>query len=195
MILIKTAPAKSSKLLYMVLALTLGLTAWTAMHSGDEQSSNEVVVAKRFDHATSPAQEAPMHDADPATEANLHIVKREASKQAIQELFKVHSWYVSPPIKKAPPAPPPAPVAPPLPFIYNGKLEGTAQGTLIFLVANNVLYTVKKGDNVTPQWRLDMENDSMLRFTYLPLNLPQVLLKSKQMNPAATVALAAQNNS
>ncbi|MFM9835269.1 MAG: hypothetical protein ACKVOA_04125, partial [Methylophilaceae bacterium] len=61
---------------------------------------------------------------------------------------------------------------------------------------NNVLYTVKKGDNVTPQWRLDAENGGILRFTYIPLNLPQTLLKSTVQTSSVATAeeVPAQNN-
>jgi len=197
--ILTATPAKSNPLLYLALAVTLSITIWTAIHSKEDSSPEGIVLTKRASYPTRQAinSELPSKFVNPTIgELSANQFKREPMKQPVLDLFKVHSWYVPPPVKKVAPAPPPVPVAPPVPFIYNGKLESTEKGTLIFLVANNVLYTVKKGDNVTPQWRLDAENGGILRFTYIPLNLPQTLLKSTVQTSSVATAeeVPAQNN-
>lgn len=184
----------------MLLIVTIGLTAWTAMRGEDSKTTAEIVVVNKLTKSTIQHKSAQVKDVSSDTYPSLDILqklKREPTKVPVQELFGAHSWFVPPPVKKLLPIAQPAPAAPPLPYIYSGKLEGTPQGTLIFLMANNKLYTATKGQNVDQLWRLDTENDNMLRFTYLPLNLPKILLKSASSNAATThsaLALAAQNN-
>jgi hypothetical protein len=104
---------------------------------------------------------------------------RFAQNKAV-DLFKVQSWEV---IKKVKPAPPPPPMAPPAPFVYMGKLEDTPKGTQLFLLANNRVITVIKGEKIDTLWRVDSEDANSIRLTYLPLNLPQTLTKNaKQIN-------------
>lgn len=121
----------------------------------------------------------------------LNRLKREPLPAKPYSLFKVHSWVVVPPVKKAKPAPTPPPAAPPAPFVYMGKLENTQKNAQIFLVANGKLYTPQPGEKIDQQWRFDAEEPNTLRLTYLPLNLPQVLSKSAKPLPmAAPVAEA-----
>jgi hypothetical protein len=110
------------------------------------------------------------------------------------DVFKVHSWIVVPPVKKIKPAPPPPPVAPPAPFVYMGKLEDTPKGTLIFLMANNKLYSVIKGEKIDPLWRLDGEDMSSIHLTYIPLGLTQLLSKSARGMIASTPETPVENN-
>jgi hypothetical protein len=51
----------------------------------------------------------------------------------------------------------------------------------LFLIANNKVYSVKKGSNIDPFWRYDSEDANNVYMTYLPLNLPQVLSKNQKM--------------
>ncbi len=194
MAIIASSNKKTSVLLYLILAVVLGLTAWTAFNGKDEGVPIRagVVVTKEY----LPSQLVSLSPVSVPLGGNLNS---EVSKQLIRvpiqkpikELFKVHSWFVPPPVIKMPPVAAPAPVAPPLPFTYVGKMDGSAKGNLVFLLGNNQLYSVVKGENVTPQWRLDLENETMLRFTFIPLNLPKVLIKSAE-NRAANLAASAE---
>ena len=96
------------------------------------------------------------------------------------ELFKVHSWLVRAPVKKAKPLPAALPVAPSAPFTYVGKLDDSPTGTQFFLMENGRLYSVLKGEKIDRQWRLDTEDASSLHLTFLPLNLPQTLSKTSK---------------
>jgi hypothetical protein len=178
-----------NKWLIVLLLLTIVATVWTALHEDNNNASAEL----ELQHVASKMQQSPKSGAS-LTKVNQLIVqakiasnsssqfipwqklKREPSKVVAYDLFKVHSWLVAPPVKKVKPAPPPAPVAPSVPFVYLGKLENTPS-TQIFLMANNKLYTVTKGENIDQQWRLDAEDGELLRLTYLPLSLQQTLSK------------------
>ncbi len=186
------SPTKSGRnvMLYVVLAITLGLAAWMEFHGDDE--SDAIVVVHQQRTSQSPviteAAENKMNTAEATGLIMWQGLKRQPMANSPQDLFKVHSWFVPPPVKKAVFIPPPPPVAPQVPFSYMGKMEDSPKGSLVFLVAHNKLYSVAKGEKVDQQWRLDSEDVNTLRFTYLPLNLTQVLLKSARIAvaPAAT---------
>ena len=189
----------SNKWLMAILLLTVIATAWTALHEDSDKENIEVELQHSSNSKPSPLkpsspisksnQDLVLEQAVPSTKAALipwQKLKRESSKTAAYDLFKVHSWLVIPPIKKVKPVPPPPPVAPPAPFTYMGKLDNTPTGTQIFLMANNKLYTVVKGQKIDGQWRFDNEEGELLRLTYLPLSLQQTL--SKFAKPAVAQA-------
>jgi len=188
--MIKKSTNGSSKWLYIVLFITLGITIWTALHK--ENPSDEVIelVPNKFatntksHHSPSVGNSQYENNQTNKTESVSNSyslipwegLQREPLLSTPHDAFKVHSWVVIPPAKKVKPLPPPPPVAPNTPFIYAGKLENSPKGTQVFLLSNKV----------DMQWRLDSEDANALQFTYLPLNLKQVLSKSaKQMAPIA----------
>lgn len=182
----KNATTNQNGWLWVVLLVTVALTAWTALTSSESEDS---LLTEPADHArtsvTPPAilqTEQPVMKpaASPAIASGWQIQHREALTEKTANLFPVHSWVVVAPIPKIKPAPPPAPVAPPTPFVYMGKLEDGPKGTQIFLMANNKVYTVVKGEKVDAFWRLDGEDANQLLFTFLPLNLPQTLSKTQK---------------
>ena len=179
----------SNKWLMALLLLSVIATAWTALHEDSDKANTEIVLQH-----TSRNPQQTIKPSAPIAKVNQVLVqqqtasnnsalipwqklKREPNKTAAYDLFKVHSWLVIPPIKKVKPVPPPPPVAPPAPFTYMGKLDNTLTGTQIFLMANNKLYTVIKGEKIDQQWRFDNEEGELLRLTYLPLSLQQTLSK------------------
>lgn len=184
----------SNKWLIVLLLLTVIASAWTALHEDSDKANTALVLQ----HISSNKQQSVKPNAA-ITKGNQGLVleqtapidkpgnkselipwqklKRESNKTATYDLFKVHSWLVVPPIKKVKPVPPPPPVAPPAPFTYMGKLDNMPTGTQIFLMANNKLYTVVKGEKIDQQWRFDNEEGELLRLTYLPLSLPQTISK------------------
>ena len=199
MIKIATVQAQPmNKWLILLLLLTAIATAWTALYKENDNANSDI----ELQH-TSRNQQQTIKPSAPIPKANQVLVqpqtasnnsalipwqklKREPSKTGAYDLFKVHSWLVIPPIKKVKPVPLPPPIAPPAPFIYLGKLDNTLTGTQIFLMANNKLYTVVKGEKIDQQWRFDNEEGELLRLTYLPLSLQQTL--SKFAKPAAVQA-------
>ena len=193
----------SSKWLIALLLVTVIATAWTALHEGSDKANTEIEL-----HRSSNSKPSTLKPSTPISKINQVLaleqtvpidkvvnkdalipwqqLKREPTKIAAYDLFKVHSWLVVPPVKKVKPLPPPPPTAPPVPFTYTGKLDNTPTGTQIFLMANNKLYTVVKGQKIDGQWRFDNEEGELLRLTYLPLSLQQTL--SKFAKPAVAQA-------
>lgn len=188
------SPTKSGNniVLYIVLAITLGLTAWMAFSGSDEPdaASNIEVRHQTSNTQASTKNELASKSRNPVDNVSgYQLENRQASTKKIQDLFKPHSWFVAPPVRKVVVLPPPPPVAPPAPFNYIGKLENSPKGSLIFLMANNTLYSVVKGEKINQQWRLDSEDANTIKLTYLPLQLPQVLIKS-----ARNGAISVSNN-
>lgn len=198
--MIKKSTNESSKWLYIVLFITLGITIWTALHKENPSDEAIELVPNKFATNTknhhSPSVRNSQHENAQTNETESisnsfslipwERLQREPLVNTPHDAFKVHSWVVIPPAKKVKPLPPPPPVAPNTPFIYAGKLENSPKGTQVFLLGNNKLYSVVMGEKVDMQWRLDSEDANTLQFTYLPLNLKQVLSKSaKQTAPIA----------
>jgi hypothetical protein len=200
----KTKPINSSLIILMV--LTLGVTIWTATHDHSATDDDSVQLASRV--VTQRHQgiqndsinlEQSQIDNSVKTSAKNRLIpwdklKRNSQQTKPNDVFKVHSWIVVPPVKKVKPVPPPPPVAPPAPFVYMGKLEETPKGTLIFLLANNKLYSVVKGEKIDPLWRLDGEDVSSIHLTYIPLGLTQLLSKSARGMIASTPEPPVDNN-
>ena len=190
MIKIATVQAQPmNKWLMLLLLLTAIATAWTALFKENDSANSDIELQHTSRNPwqtikpSAPIAKANQALAQLQTASNNSALipwqklKREPNKTAAYDLFKVHSWLVVPPIKKVKLAPPPPPVAPPAPFTYMGKLDNTPTGTQIFLMANNKLYTVVKGEKIDQQWRFDNEEGELLRLTYLPLSLPQTISK------------------
>jgi hypothetical protein len=90
-------------------------------------------------------------------------------------VFTGKSWYVPPPPPPpTPPPPPPPPAAPPLPFTYLGQLQDGGKAE-IFLVKDDRVLTVKQGDILEGNYRVDGIVGSKLELTYLPLGIKQTL--------------------
>jgi hypothetical protein len=191
----------SNKWLYIVLFITLVFTAWTAFkgEDADKEANNQLEVKKTSvdDNQTSKHKfgqsKQDQSSASKTIENSLanspipwQKLKREHTDNKPSDVFKVHSWIVVPPVKKLPPAPLPPPKAPTAPFTYVGKLENSPKGTQIFLMENNKLLSVVIGERVNALWRLDSEDASAIRLTFIPLDLKQVLSKSaRQVVPTA----------
>lgn len=194
MIQANASPKSSNKWLITLLLITLMLTVWMALRNNPtNDEANELEVK----HNDLPRKIQPLMTGKLNIAINQNNLipwqelKREPLTDNANNLFKIHSWLVIPPVKKIKPLPPPPPVAPQAPFTYFGKLEDSPKGTLIFLMASDKLYSVVKGENINQQWRLDNEEENILRLTYLPLNLPQVV--SKLTKTLAAPALADMN--
>lgn len=175
--------------LWLVLIATVALTFWTSIQPESENAADDLVspTIKSVQSTGNQTRKitnnisaiAPIQTANqPST---WQVRNREMLAEKPTDLFPVHSWAVVVPVAKTKLAPPPPPVAPPTPFTYMGKMEDGPKGTLIFLMANNKVYSVSKGENVDAFWRLDGEDANQLMFTFLPLNLPQSLSKTQPL--------------
>ncbi|OYY49360.1 MAG: hypothetical protein B7X95_08500 [Methylophilaceae bacterium 17-44-8] len=172
--------------LWLILTITVALTAWTAFQPDEESTATDLVVSTNNQRTTNIVKNTlRLSSASPlqsvTQQGAWEISHREPLTDKPTNLFPVHSWAVIAPTQKTKPAPPPPPVAPPAPFTYMGKLEDGPKGTLIFLMANNKVYSVAKGEQVDAFWRLEGEDANQLMFTFLPLNLPQTLSKTQPL--------------
>jgi len=112
-----------------------------------------------------------------AAELDLSRLRRKGEVVSPENLFSRKSWYVAPP--PAPPvpvrvAPPPVPKAPPLPFTYLGRYVESGK-PVFFLVTGERILTVKEGDVIEGNYRVDGVVGTTLGLTYLPLNTKQTL--------------------
>ncbi len=112
-----------------------------------------------------------------AGELDLAQLHREADAGEPGNVFSSKSWYVPPP-PSPPPAPPkvapPPPTAPPLPFTYLGQYVDAGK-PVFFLVKGDIVLTVKQGDIIEGNYRVDGIVGSKLGLTYLPLDIKQTL--------------------
>jgi hypothetical protein len=110
-----------------------------------------------------------------AGELDLVPKRRNATAGEPANVFTGKSWYVPPPPPPpTPPPPPPPPAAPPLPFTYLGQLQDGGKAE-IFLVKDDRVLTVKQGDILEGNYRVDGIVGSKLELTYLPLGIKQTL--------------------
>lgn len=180
---------KHNAWVWLALIATVVLTVWTSTQPESDNAADDLVST-----ITKPVQSTNNQTRNIANNTSViastetanqpstwQVRNREMLVEKPTDLFPVHSWSVIVPVAKAKPMPPPPPVAPPTPFTYMGKMEDGPKGTLIFLMANNKVYSVSKGENVDAFWRLDGEDANQLMFTFLPLNLPQTLSKTQPL--------------
>lgn len=201
--MINTNSTKSHHWLWLILAATVALTAWTAMNSKSDDADDAIELAQPSTISTKNIQantESTKSDTNNTTDIAENLIdwdrlkRDEMNVSGTKDIFKPHSWVIIPPAPKLKQAPPPKPVAPPSPFTYFGKMEDGPKGTLLFLIANNKVYSVKKGSKIDPFWRYDSEDANNIYMTYLPLNLPQVLSKNQKSSAQIQANVPAEIN-
>jgi len=110
-----------------------------------------------------------------AEDADLAPPRREPDAGEPGNVFTSKSWYVPPPPPPPPPPAPPArPTAPPLPFTYLGRFRDEGKA-VIFLVKDDRVLTVREGDIIEGNYRVDGIVGSRLDLTYQPLDIKQTL--------------------
>lgn len=87
--------------------------------------------------------------------------------------FRSKTWYVAPP-----PPPPPRPVAPPLPFRYLGQIIED-QEIRVFVSNQNRQLTLKAGDTVDGNYRVEAITPGQVSFVYLLLKQQQIMAIGK----------------
>jgi hypothetical protein len=173
---------------WAIWAAALAGTLWMVLQVEDQDEPAgivEVAVKPRLSSGVGGRETNLAQLDEVATSLDWEVLAgRYAERGKESDLFKAHSWYVPPPPKPVQAVAPPKPVAPPAPFSYLGKLEDTPTGTLIFLSGGSKVHTVTIGETIDQTWRLDGEDAASLRFTYIPLSLPQTLSKSARPQAA-----------
>ncbi|GAB7548853.1 hypothetical protein [Cupriavidus sp. 8B] len=115
--------------------------------------------------------------AEIAPREQLAALRAPLSPDTAHDPFSVSSWLPPPPPPAPLPAapPPPPPTAPPLPFAYVGALGADASKEQVFLSSGDRLLIVSLGDVIDGQYRLESITATGVAFTYLPLNVKQVM--------------------
>jgi hypothetical protein len=167
----------------IALVATLLLT-WFAPSDRNDVALPSAKGEKNAQISTSQVKiEAPVADQDAKGAGNngvLIVGDRETVGSADSGiLFEPHSWFVAPP--PPPPAPimptppPPAPTAPPLPFTYLGKyIEDNVQW--LILSQGNRVHTVRQGDTIDNQYKIDRIDTANATLLYLPLGIHQTIV-------------------
>ncbi|MDR7297240.1 hypothetical protein J2X16_002587 [Pelomonas aquatica] len=153
------------------LATTLAATAWVATQPGDEAA---VVAPVRRAAPVAAAASAALTASAPV------VGTREAWAEVPPE--QLAAWQPPPPppplpaAAPAPAAPPPPPTAPPLPYQMIGRVvegEGAAAVEVGLLAGPNRALSVKRGDVIDGQWRVEQVSTQGISLTWLPAKLPQ----------------------
>ena len=176
--------------LLLLLILVLILTLWMMLRQETSDTDNTIEVINQTNAVQVPIANLSNTNITPYQKGVLMAkqdslipwqkLERAPLSRQPHDLFKVHSWQVRAPVRKAKPQLASVPVAPPAPFTYVGKLDDSPTGTQFFLMENGRLFSVFKGEKIDQQWRLDNEDASSLYLTFLPLNLPQTLTKASK---------------
>jgi hypothetical protein len=160
-----------------VLLLLLPPLVWLALAEPEGDSAPRAAAESKADAAAKP-DAAARKDQRQLAQLDLGSVARSVEKDEPANLFASKSWYVPPPPPPPPPppkpVPPPPPTAPPLPFTYLGRFVEAGK-PVIFLVRGDRVLTVKVGDVVEGNYRVEGIVGSTLSLTYLPLNIKQTL--------------------
>ncbi|PZP33418.1 MAG: hypothetical protein DI603_08600 [Roseateles depolymerans] len=158
------------------LLATLAATAWVAQQPDEEGTPVAAPVRRPAPAAYTAAAGA--SSAPPAPAASR-------AAWAEPEAAQLAAWMPPPPPPPppapppAPPAPPPPPVAPPLPYQMIGRLvegEGAKAVEVALLNGPNRSLSVRAGDTLDGQWRVDQVSATGVRLTWLPARLPQTLV-------------------
>ncbi|TXT23792.1 MAG: prolin-rich transmembrane protein [Gallionellaceae bacterium] len=153
------------------LLLTLGASAWTSMEADKAEDATDIAEAATPGSAK---RGAVPRRAAPALSLPVLAQARASgeSAQPAADLFKPHHRPVPPSLPTQAVVAPPAP--PPLPFTYLGNAQDNGR-KVVFLARQQRLYTVRKGEIIDGQYRLEDESGGRIELVYLPLNARQLL--------------------
>lgn len=165
-------PTPRQLVLGAALAATLAATVWVATRPDDEAAAAVAAPARRSSAVISATAPTPA----PAAFAGARQPWAEAPAAQLA------AWQPPPP-PPPPPAPPPAaaappppPVAPPAPYQMIGRVvegEGAKAVEVALLTGPNKALSVRRGDVIDGQWRVEQVSISGVSLTWLPAKLPQ----------------------
>jgi hypothetical protein len=164
-----------SVVLGIMLLATLAVTAASSQEAVDDGVVRPLV--KTADIVGTSVPVASDNKAVKVTVGRLDFGRfnRDAEEIAAIDVFAPKSWAPPPPKVVPVVAQPVVPVAPPLPFRYVGQLEGGDGKVIIYLARGDTVHTVRVGDLLEEQYRLDALDNGQITLTYLPMNQQQML--------------------
>ncbi|MEO6278462.1 hypothetical protein [Roseateles sp.] len=156
------------------LAATLAATAWVATRPDDAAAPVAAALPVRKPVAAIAQVAKPLADGQ----------ARQAWAEASPAQLAAWQPPPPPPAPPAPPptaaAPPPPPMAPPMPYQMIGRVveeEGEGAGAkaveVALLAGPNKALSVRRGDVIDGQWRVEQVSTSGVSLTWLPAKLPQ----------------------
>ena len=162
-----------------VLAATLAATAWVATRPDDGVAPAAAAVRRPALAVPAPAGPQAAQASQASQGGNARQPWAEASPAQLA------AWQ-APPLPPPPPVPrstaavpPPPPMAPPLPYQMIGRVveaEGGQAVEVALLSGPNSALSVKRGDLIDGQWRVEQVSASGVSLTWLPARLPQNLV-------------------
>lgn len=177
--------ASSQPLIWIALLVTLGLVYWQWSQEGNAVPPEDMlakpvtaprsVVSEVAGSSRHPSAAEPVTASQPNATPPVYFTRELPTKKISHVLFSAHEWLPPPPK----PQPPPPPEAPPLPYSYVGSMQDVPGGDTVILMQQKKVLLPKLGSRINAQWRLDKEDAQSVYFTYLPLNKPAVLSKTK----------------
>lgn len=153
--------------------LLVAILAVTAVSSNE--AVDDGVVRPAIKTAEIIAGTAPKPVKVTLSKLDLGRVIRDAEEVAAVDVFASKSWVPPPPVVALVVAQPVVPVAPALPFRYVGQLEDGDGKVTIYLARGETVHTVRVGDLLEEQYRLDAMDNGQITLTYLPMNQQQML--------------------
>lgn len=178
----------SQPMIWIALVVTLALVYWQWSQEDNAAAPENILSKPMVTPRTAVAEAKPdrqplaaetvMSEVTPAAapgQASTYFTRELPVKKISHSLFAAHEW-LPPPPKPQPPLPP---QAPPLPYSYVGSMQDVPGGDTVILIQQKKVLLPKVGSQVSTQWRLDREDAQAVYFTYLPLNQPVVLSKTK----------------
>lgn len=162
---------KRQIMLGISLSLTLVAVGWARLSERENTTVTEAV--RKSGRALTVDDTSELSPLAMAGDIALEKLRRRQSEQDVVNVLGSRTWYVPPP--PPPPRPPPVPTAPPLPYTYMGMIQTDPDNVVYFLVRNDRVYTVKPGEVIDDNYRLDEAKGSDLVFTYIPMDKRQTL--------------------
>lgn len=158
--------------LLAALGLTLAATWWAAQIDEAEvgEVAGVVAPARRAPDAPAPAPR-PRAAAPAAAAANTLAIVREPWPAAAADLLQPPRAAQAA-LQAAPAVA--APSAPPLPFTFIGSIERGGRRT-VMLMEGEALHLVGVRERIGDRYRVERVTPTQIEFTYLPLQLRQVL--------------------
>lgn len=162
------------------LLLTLAVSAWLGLGMDQAEDGAEIVeLAKPVSANRNAASRRAAPELSLPVLAEVRATagseQQGESKQQAADVFEPHSWFVAPPPSRPVQAAVVLPAPPPLPFTYLGTVQDGGH-TVVFLAKEQRLYTVRKGEVIDGQYRLEDESRGRIVLVYLPLNTRQTLV-------------------
>jgi hypothetical protein len=121
-------------------------------------------------------QASPLPEGDAAASVEKPLSPA-VTPSAPVDIFSVRTWQPIAPVVPvdSTPVAPPKPEAPPLPFRFLGKIVESEKKVSFLLVKGGAVISVRVGENIGSDYRVEKYSGNRLYFIYRPLKVRQSL--------------------